>query len=211
MHRAKAPVNAAASRDPGLTLSPFMVKCLVVCPGCGECAVTFPASSQRRFTCAKCGKTEIVDGQFKPRPIGGKDGNWPLRCTGCGRSFEKRPWRGSLANDRVRKVLRCQGCGRTASYDLWSLPPDVRDGVDPFFGYPLYLSTTVHGRHFWALNEVHLRVLEDYLTADLRKRPLGRAGMTMMARLPRWMKESGNRASVVAALRRLHKLAARAA
>ena len=86
------------------------------------------------------------------------------------------------------------------------MPPDIRDGIDPTFGLPLYLSTTVRKHVLWAFNPDHIAYLADYLGANLRKRSLYPYNMTVMARLPRWMKAAKSRTSIMAALKRLEKM-----
>ncbi|MEV5174768.1 hypothetical protein AB0L10_27670 [Streptomyces flaveolus] len=67
------------------------------------------------------------------------------------------------------------------------------------------------GRVLWACNEEHLEALAAYVGAALRERGPARPTMAMFARLPRWMKESGHRAEVLAGLDRLRDLARRSA
>jgi hypothetical protein len=58
------------------------------------------------------------------------------------------------------------------------------------------------GRTLWALNEAHLTLLEDYVAARLRER--GQAeGMTLVARLPAWLKSAKNRGEVLRVITRL--------
>ncbi len=49
----------------------------------------------------------------------------------------------------------------------------------------------------WALNGQHLDLLAAWIGASLRERAPHAAGMTMMARLPRWMKAAANRETVM--------------
>ena len=61
----------------------------------------------------------------------------------------------------------------------------------------------------WCLAEEVLEAwasLEDWLGAKVRERG-PRAGLTMMARLPRWMKASTNRTKVLRGLAQLRELA----
>ena len=86
------------------------------------------------------------------------------------------------------------------------MAPDLRQGVDLAYGLPLFLSTMVGKHELWALSPEHVQRLKDYLGAKVRNRYLGPSNMTMMARLPRWMKSAKNRSAVLAGLARLEHL-----
>lgn len=69
-----------------------------------------------------------------------------------------------------------------------------------------YLETQVAGETLWVLNLAHLDALEDWLGAKVRERG-SQPGLTMMARLPRWMKVSTNREKVLRGLANLRERA----
>ncbi|GII33428.1 hypothetical protein Pmi06nite_68700 [Planotetraspora mira] len=110
--------------------------------------------------------------------------------------------------------LTCGECGAVAD---WT--PELRGtglvGValggteDPFFRRPLWLQTRSVGQILWAYNEEHVNELAAYVGARLRERGGARPTRAMFARLPRWMKTSGNRSDVLAGLERLRVLAKR--
>ncbi|MER6732467.1 hypothetical protein [Streptomyces puniciscabiei] len=111
--------------------------------------------------------------------------------------------------------LTCGACGANAE---WTAA--VRGGglvaaqlggtEDPFFRRPLWLQTRCASRVLWAYNVEHVDALAAYVAATLRE---GGTGFTraMFPRLPRWMKEAGRRAEVLAGLERLRALAERTA
>jgi hypothetical protein len=115
---------------------------------------------------------------------------------------------------RPRRLV-CQGCGATAEWRA-----ELRDGAligvrlggaeDPFFRRPLWLRTRCAGRVLWAYDEEHVDALAAYAGAMLREGGTG-ATQAMFPRLPRWMKESGHRAEVLAGLERLRTLSGRSA
>ncbi|GAA3831878.1 hypothetical protein GCM10022206_82770 [Streptomyces chiangmaiensis] len=82
---------------------------------------------------------------------------------------------------------------------------------DPFFRRPLWLQTRCVGQILWAYNEEHVNELSSYVGAQLRERGAARPTMAMFARLPQWMKRSGNRSEVLAGLETLRALAERSA
>lgn len=110
----------------------------------------------------------------------------------------------------------CTHCGASRTQ---SLPPRAiasyalrKDGRDPLFALPLWLTTdTRHGLLF-AYNEEHLAALEAFVGATLRERhampPTFLRNATMQSRLPRWIKLAANRDDVLRALARLHERAA---
>ncbi|MEU0007700.1 hypothetical protein ABZ079_26310 [Streptomyces sp. NPDC006314] len=112
--------------------------------------------------------------------------------------------------------LVCGACGAVAGWTA-----DMRGGglvaaqpggtEDPFLGRPLWLQTRCAGRILWAYNEEHIEALAAYAGAALRERSGARPTRAMSARLPRWMKESGHRAEVLAGLERLRALSRRSA
>lgn len=72
------------------------------------------------------------------------------------------------------------------------------------FGLPLWLTVQCcGGKTLWALNRTHLDLLQEYVGARLRERGPQPGGMTLVARLPNWLKAAGNRDEVLRAISRL--------
>ncbi|MGK5681522.1 hypothetical protein [Actinoplanes sp. URMC 104] len=101
----------------------------------------------------------------------------------------------------------CAGCVASVqwsprgSLSCWGGP------VDPYFGLPLWLRTSVRrGRMLWAFNVAHLDLLEGYVAAGVRERDVPASGLTMVARLPLWVKAAGNRGEVLRSVARLREL-----
>ena len=122
------------------------------------------------------------------------------RCRGQARvEFEVSD--GSVVQKRV-----CAHCGASEKKSINGLPPyqyapDLHQRLD------LWLQTPCCGRVLWALNEAHLRFLEQYVSADLRQRNpdvnYGWANQSLAGRLPRWITSQENRDEVERCLRRL--------
>jgi DNA-directed RNA polymerase subunit RPC12/RpoP len=75
--------------------------------------------------------------------------------------------------------------------------------ADPFFGLPLWLQADVRGHRLWAFNEAHLAYLKRYVAATLRERPVSVLGMTLVEKLPAWLKSAKLRPGILRAITRL--------
>ena len=75
-------------------------------------------------------------------------------------------------------------------------------------GHPLYLTRRIGDHTLYVYNLEHPDMLEAWLGAKLRERG-AEAGLTMMARLPRWMKAASARPQVLKALAELREQALR--
>ncbi len=100
--------------------------------------------------------------------------------------------------------LVCPACGLARDWraphrrSLWGA------ARDPFFLQPLWLTATVRGHRLWAYNGAHLGLLAEFVTAGLRERgPYGGCSMSMIERLPAWLKSARHRGDVLAAVSRL--------
>ena len=81
----------------------------------------------------------------------------------------------------------------------------IQNGREPYFGLELWFLTSFQGKPVWALNREHLAYLIDYLSADLREKPLGRAKKTQSDSLPTFMKTAKNRERIVKLLKKLQE------
>jgi len=86
----------------------------------------------------------------------------------------------------------CQHCGKT-----WRLPYE-------YTSLPLWLATGYRGKSLWALNESHLKWLEEFVGAEVREDKVG-GSSALHAILPRWMTASKNRKDVMKGLARLRE------
>jgi len=144
--------------------------------------------------------------RFQDGP-GGDLSDWALEdvlvvCPSCGERAVVR------AVDDARfgaRRLVCPSCAlhRESGADTqWGGP------VDPWFRCELYLRAEFRGHVLWAFNAHHAAHLRDYVAAQLRERKPGpfaacRCGdlrLSMVERLPRWMKDAHNREPLVALL-----------
>ncbi|MDV9168969.1 hypothetical protein R6V09_02290 [Streptomyces sp. W16] len=130
-----------------------------------------------------------------------------VRCPRCERiaHFEQRPYTPPDADGRRYPHTRlvCRSCG-LCRIDKGPRRPSLRTG-GPY--YPaLWLRTGTRHGELWAYNLQHLDLIRRFVAADLRERaPWYDTGhkMTLVARLPAWMKSAKNRAEVLRAVDRL--------
>ena len=75
--------------------------------------------------------------------------------------------------------------------------------VDPAFGLPLWYQTPLKDEIIWAYNLDHLNEIRDYVSSELRERTTDKFKMTMVEKLPEFIKIGKNREEVLKALRRM--------
>jgi hypothetical protein len=130
-------------------------------------------------------------------------------CPACQGRAEVAPWLGGQPRSpysiRWPRRLACRACGHVRNWpdeaehtiSCWGGP------VDPYFRQPLWLRADCCGSQtLWAFNERHLDILERYVSARLRERG-EHPGMTMLARLPAWLKSAKHRAEILRVIGRL--------
>lgn len=191
------------AKDPGGRLASFGQVTWVHCPKCDAAA----KSDRNGVTCAHCGYMTIQDtAPYSNRWA--RLGSDSERCRNCRKPLgqNNRPTARDI-DGKLHVRVRCGNCDQTFDYPA---SPGWAEGTT---SYPernrLYLQTQVAGETLWVDNLAHLDALEDWLGARLRERgPV--AGLTMMARLPRWMKASTNREKVLRGLSQLRERAEKA-
>jgi hypothetical protein len=141
-----------------------------------------------------------------------------VHCPRCDARASIRPELRPEAHGRPHtwtpRRLTCPSCGLA---DRWTMPrsADGWHGVplefggpdDPYFGIPLWLATACRGHVLWAYNAKHLDLLESYVSARLRERGPIPGSMSLVERLPAWIKVSGHRRDVLRGIRRLRAMA----
>lgn len=206
--KAKPPVRRRFE-DPGTPLwlhRPIWVHC----PRCGNPALV-DGQWKARIACVACHHVDATaygsarSGAGQPQIAYAKP-----RCFRCGGMLPKR----IAAKPRFHKGkatgrAKCPSCGHIHDYPVALAAEPLSAGIDPFFGYPVYLSVPVGRWTLWAWNLRHLEWLEAWISASLRERRPPSYHFTMMARLPQWMKRASNRQAVLKGLARLRAKAAK--
>ena len=131
-----------------------------------------------------------------------------VRCPRCDRvaHFERRPGRTPDARGvryPERRVV-CGSCG-LCRIDTGPARPSAHSGR-PCHRPPLWLRAGTRHGELWAYNLEHLDLIRRFVAADLRERApwydTGRK-MTLVAKLPAWIKSAKNRTEVLHAIDRL--------
>jgi predicted RNA-binding Zn-ribbon protein involved in translation (DUF1610 family) len=204
----------SAFQDPGFGLGGFTNRVWVSCPQCESAALaTTSRLGEARLVCASCGFLSTDSRSMRLAAgvgVQGRHFSHPIQCDNCGRPQPIVARRGVRNGRKLTASIRCRGCGYVGSYPLQPMPLFAREGVDPWFGLPLFLSVPMGSETLWVFNAAHLALLEDYVGAAIRKRPAGPINMTMLARLPRWMKLKSGRDRALRAIARLRRRALKA-
>lgn len=185
----------------------------VVCPKCKKDAiVSFTKKDgyyyqwhQRRYshlTCNNCGYKEA------PGHCVLYDASVNVYCPDCGiRNTVER--KGLTVTPQTLDVV-CSKCKARHSYKPTITTTEIQQDskglkTDPMFNYPLWLQTTVAGNLFWAYNREHLEEIRLYVEADLREKNHPYL-MTMVARLPTFIKIAKNREKILATIDKLKQI-----
>lgn len=199
MTKRELPVHHRAT-DPGGRVWSFGDVTWVHCPKCDRAA----KSSNRNVTCAHCGYMTVPN--LKPY-----SDKWAWiasskpRCSFCGTPLDSGPRPTARENNgKLFVSVKCPNCEETVDYPALQASPPT--GKRTYEILRRFLETQVAGETLWVNNLAHLEALEDWLGAKVRERG-EQPGLTMMARLPRWMKASTNREKVLRGLAQLREQA----
>ncbi|MEV7152714.1 hypothetical protein AB0O05_40150 [Streptomyces sp. NPDC093084] len=136
-----------------------------------------------------------------------------VRCPGCEKAARVVP--APEDSDPAGRILFrprrlvCRGCGLSR---VWSgsrvelSAGTAQPATDPYFGLPLWLQVETRHGWLWAYNLEHLDLIRRFVQAPLRERaPWYDAGqrMTLVARLPVWIKRARNRDEILRAVSRI--------
>ena len=177
---------------------------LIECPKCKREASVYPGEryydyDQAKIKCSEC--MYVVD--FKSLIL--HKVTLKRNCPDCGEQISYE--RDGLKNAPKEVSVTCPKCSFTAEYTSNVTSYIVKPAYgklkcDPIFGYPLWLQSEVRGNLFWGYNRDHLTAIEDYVECDLRERQGGYL-MTMVARLPQFIKDAKNRDDILKTIKLL--------
>ncbi len=156
-----------------------------------------------------------------------------FKCTNCGTSKEKnqtlylydienlcecceRYYRIGLTDESQQHfhILRvaCPYCGHAMCGEVRKKTGalcycnEIKNTCEPYFGFELWFLTYLNNKCVWAMNREHLAYLIEYLSADLREKPIEVGTMRTQAdHLPTFMKTAKNRNKIVKLLENMQR------
>ncbi|WP_061247511.1 hypothetical protein [Leptospira noguchii] len=201
--------------DQGKSLNQYRNKIFVECPNCSSIAIitaqdiryNYPISQSEtiRVVCLVCGFYKKNESTFWKGPI---DGSFKRPCGKCGYKWvEKHIYRVQFSSNIPKTAkCKCPVCNYEMEEKLqWQKSYLVTQGIDPYFGLPLWLKFQIGNHQIWAYNENHITDLIDYIESDLRERIVYPTKWSMVASLPKWIKEAKNRKVIIKVLKELNK------
>ncbi|MGW4881049.1 hypothetical protein ACWEPI_31355 [Streptomyces sp. NPDC004262] len=135
------------------------------------------------------------------------------RCPGCEKAARVVP--APEDSDPAGRILFrprrlvCRGCGLSRVWSGRRVELSVgtaQPATDPYFGLPLRLQVETRHGWLWVYNLEHLDLIRRFVQAPLRERaPWYDTGqrMTLVARLPVWIKRARNRDEILRAVSRI--------
>lgn len=140
-----------------------------------------------------------------------------VKCPKCERCVKVTiaPNAKGLYFDKISKSRRitCSHCGYFKEIhpkNRWdntirfeNLHSDMNNITDWYFNLPLYLQIPCCGRMLWSYNLEHLLYIEAYVKSELREG--GSYYLSIISRLPKWIKLSKNKNEILKCIERLKK------
>lgn len=176
----------------------FLDKILVYCPKCGGRAEVSRNRETRslKLDCFNCHHTERGSEVVFENKI-------RTNCDKCGS-----PIRVLIeTRKKVKKLnVQCGSCGQSYQLqpdhaEIHVVFKDLGNATDPYFELPLWLQGEIKGNVFWAYNYEHLEYMKKYIEAKIRERhPVH---MTLLAKLPNFIKYAKNREDLLKLVERL--------
>ena len=181
----------------------FLTHFLVHCPKCsGRARVDVPHYLDFKHAVLKC-----FDCHFSEKAIDRMRfrSTAKARCTHCNARLTE------VVADRKKRPtyvrLTCDECATAQivreNWESYVLKYDYNGHLDAAFGLPLWLQQSVKGHVLWANNIEHLIEIQNYVAATLRERTTNRFKMTMVERLPEFVKVAKNRKHILSALEKM--------
>ena len=182
----------------------FMDEFTTHCPKCqGKADVSIPTHFDYKnaiLKCTSCHYLEKVYENMRYKPTG------KAKCHQCLEFLDLTVING-YKNIPSYVNITCKNC-RTINKvnENWeSYISKYNDSgiVDPAFGLPFWYQDSVKGNIIWAYNIKHLTEIKNYVRATLRERVTDKFKMTMVEKLPDFIKLAKNRKEVLKAIGRM--------
>ncbi|WP_070138515.1 hypothetical protein [Crocinitomix algicola] len=188
----------------------FSEEIWVNCPKCSEPALVktelpkytlpFPRGHKSICSCSHCGFQETNESNWS----GFVQGFINRACGNCGSgiSYTTEPTKEPYETSEIT----CDVCKATREYEIKWYRYRNDKPTDPYFGFDLFLQTSIKDNVLWLYNIDHLDYLKEYVEAKLREDDV-RHKYSMITNLPQWVKSSKNREVIVKKVNKLrHEL-----
>jgi len=174
----------------------------VKCPHCGGLGIVKREDEYFHFQCTNCGNRHQKERAFSRYRIS-------EMCESCNRHF-----RLDIDDEKQQKFkilnVNCPYCNylqqgtiqkiKSQSYLCYD---EIKNGIEPYFGFPLYYQTSFDEKIIWAYNRKHLVYLIEYIDADIRETIRISQSDKASYYLPKFMTLAKNRNQIVKLLKRL--------
>lgn len=199
-------------QDENKFLGSFANEIFVKCPKCNSKSVV----KKELVTGCKCGRCYTKVFECKECYYSIKERTVKYRAyvdTYCCNNEDKIKFESQLLNEKPDKIkLKCAVCNEVKEFKpkIIEVPFafDTDDSVarENYFNAELWYQKEFDKSIFWAYNQEHIDYLEKYIKADLRERNNNRGyHMTMVSRLPQFVKEAKNREKLLKILEKWKK------
>lgn len=130
-----------------------------------------------------------------------------VACPRCAGRARVTPEPGSDGAMFAPRRLVCASCGLARATKAKKVALGARGTPrDAYFGEPLWLRASWGRKTLWAYNLRHLAYLEEFVRAELRAHSRTNpacSNCSLVSRLPKWMKDGGNREPILAMIAEL--------
>jgi hypothetical protein len=182
----------------------FMDEFSVHCPKCkGKAEVSIPTHFEYKnavLKCTSCHYSEKATDLIRHKPTG------KAKCRRCLEFLDLDSVEGYKSIPTYINVT-CNSCHTInqvkENWESYIAKYQESGIIDPAFGLPLWYLDTVKGNTIWAYNLRHLTEIKNYVQATLRERTTDRFKMTMVEKLPNFIKLAKNRKEVLKTVERM--------
>jgi hypothetical protein len=182
----------------------FMTDFSVHCPKCdGNAEVTLPIQFDYKnatLKCPSCHYSEKATDLVRYKPAG------KAKCYQCLEFLDLSVIDGYKSIPSFINIT-CKYCKTinkvSENWESYIEKYQESGIVDPAFGLPLWYQDSVKGNAIWAYNLRHLTEIKNYVRSTLRERTTDKFKMTMVEKLPDFIKSAKNRDEILKALERM--------
>lgn len=191
-------------KDSGNTKWYYISHIDVVCPKCSSKANLKTPNQYQNKPELKCNNCSFSKNGFEYSTFSNIQ---KVICTQCESIFNLE------TKDLVRTLkkvnCKCTECNYqnqvTPEFDVYKSGGMYnQQSIDQYYGLDFWYSAKFKNDNFWAYNIEHLTEIEDYVSADLRKRHKGNY-QSMVEKLPKWISNSKNRKAILNTIAKLKK------